>query len=59
MFVDEVGFDVNGGRASGGGVGVRFSGWWSFVMSSSSKSMTPALLLVVCDRKVDEIGMSS
>lgn len=50
VFVDEVGVDVVGGRVSGGGVGVRFSGWWSFVMSSSSKSMVFVLLPVVCDR---------
>ena len=36
---------VAAGRAEGGGVGVRVEGWWSLVMSSSSKSMIAILFL--------------
>jgi hypothetical protein len=39
------GVDVVVGGASVGGEGVRFCGWWSFVMSSSSKSMIAILRL--------------
>jgi hypothetical protein len=47
--VEGSGVDVVVGGVSVGGVGVRFCGRWSFVMSSSSKSMIAILPFVVCD----------